>query len=131
MGNTSYYKMLTKAAKRKNKSEWEVYKNISTCIDDILEQEPDVDEKSMLKALIAYFEGKSSHSWFTAIMSIAYALIIGAVCLLPSLKMGTKSLTVVEVALIVCTIIVVLCAHFNLDFENKIVVCVLNDKLEK
>ena len=85
MKEPEHYRKLISAAKKGNKSELEIYNNVSKSIDEILNKETEQDKCLMLKALIAYTEGKSVHSWFMSIMPIAYALIIGATSLIPTI----------------------------------------------
>lgn len=83
----------------------------------------------MLKALIAYVEGKSVHSWFTAIIPISYALIIGAVSLMPDVKVA--DIIGIIIMFLFCAAALAIVAVFNLDFERKVVVCVLKDRLNE
>lgn len=126
-----YYKKLTKAAKKKGKSELKVYQDVSKCVDDILVKESETDKHLIIRALIAYVEGKSSYSWFTAIMPIAYALIIGVACLLPDIGVEKDDLRRLALKMLVFALLVVMVAIFNLDFEKKMILCVLNDKLDE
>ena len=83
----------------------------------------------MLKALIAYIEGKSVHSWFTAIIPISYALLIGAVSLTPNVD--PLDIIGIIMMLLFCAVVLAIVAVFNLDFERKVVVCVLKDRLNE
>ena len=129
MKELEYYRKLTSAAKKTNKRELEVYKSVSKSIDEILNRETEQDKCLVLKALIAYIEGKSVHSWFTAIIPISYALIIGAVSLIPNVK--AVDIIGIIIMFLFCAAVLAIVAFFNLDFERKVVVCVLNDKLNE
>lgn len=129
MKELEYYRKLTSAAKKGNKSELEIYINVSKSIDEILNKETEQDKCLVLKALIAYIEGKSVHSWFTAIIPISYALIIGAVSLIPNVK--AVDIIGIIIMFLFCAAVLAIVAFFNLDFERKVVVCVLNDKLNE
>nr|DAL69345.1 MAG TPA: hypothetical protein [Caudoviricetes sp.] len=129
MKELEYYRKLTSAAKKTNKSELEVYKSVSKSIDEILNRETEQDKCLVLKALIAYVEGKSVHSWFTAIIPISYALIIGAVSLMPDVKVA--DIIGIIIMFLFCAAALAIVAVFNLDFERKVVVCVLKDRLNE
>ena len=129
MKELEYYRKLTSAAKKTNKSELEVYKSVSKSIDEILNRETEQDKCLVLKALIAYVEGKSVHSWFTAIIPISYALIIGAVSLMPDVKVA--DIIGIIIMVLFCAAALAIVAVFNLDFERKVVVCVLKDRLNE
>ncbi|MGN1167581.1 MAG: hypothetical protein ACI4S2_14270 [Lachnospiraceae bacterium] len=130
MGKTKYYKQLIKTANKKNKSEMEVYNSVSSTIDEILKSELTTDKTIILRSLIAYFDGKSSNSWFTSIMQIAYALLIGSSTILASLSSVNEDYSCVVAFLLLITAFVVLTvACKNSDFERKMVLCVLNNKL--
>lgn len=126
-----YYKKLNDAAKRKNKNELEVYQCVSKKVDDILQEDSEQDKAILIKALIAYFEARLTYSWYTAIIPVAYALVICAVSLMPYLDIAVDDLRKMTVTLLVCTVVVIIVAYFNLDFEKKMVICVLNDKLQE
>lgn len=126
MKEPEHYRKLISAAKKGNKSELEIYINVSKSIDEILNKETEQDKCLVLKALIAYIEGKSVHSWFTAIIPISYALIIGVVSLIPNVKAVD-----IIIMFLFCAAVLAIVAFFNLDFERKVVVCVLNDKLNE
>ena len=129
MKEPEHYRKLISAAKKGNKSELEIYINVSKSIDEILNKETEQDKCLVLKALIAYIEGKSVHSWFTAIIPISYALIIGGVSLIPNVK--AVDITGIIIMFLFCAAVFAIVAFFNLDFERKVVVCVLNDKLNE
>ncbi len=129
MKELEYYRKLTSAAKKTNKRELEVYKSVSKSIDEILNRETEQDKCLVLKALIAYIEGKSVHSWFTAIIPISYALMIGAVSLTPNVD--PLDIIGIKMMLLFCAVVLAIVAVFNLDFERKVVVCVLKDRLNE
>lgn len=129
MKELEYYRKLTSAAKKTNKRELEVYKSVSKSIDEILNRETEQDKCLVLKALIAYIEGKSVHSWFTAIIPISYALLIGAVSLTPNVD--PLDIIGIIMMLLFCAVVLTIVAVFNLDFERKVVVCVLKDRLNE
>lgn len=129
MKEPEHYRKLISAAKKGNKSELEIYINVSKSIDEILNKETEQDKCLVLKALIAYIEGKSVHSWFTAIIPISYALIIGVVSLIPNVK--AVDIIGIIIMFLFCAAVLAIVAFFNLDFERKVVVCVLNDKLNE
>ena len=129
MKELEYYRKLTSAAKKTNKRELEVYKSVSKSIDEILNRETEQDKCLVLKALIAYIEGKSVHSWFTAIIPISYALLIGAVSLTPNVD--PLDIIGIIMMLLFCAVVLAIVAVFNLDFERKVVVCVLKDRLNE
>lgn len=132
MKEPEHYRKLISSTKKGNKSELEIYNNVSKSIDEILNKETEQDKCLVLKALIAYIEGKSVHSWFMSIMPIAYALIIGATSLIPTidaLKADTRAIIIL--LLLGCAFVVTILAVCGLDFERKVVVCVLNDKLKE
>ena len=131
MKEPEHYRKLISAAKKGNKSELEIYINVSKSIDEILNKETEQDNCLVLKALITYIEGKSVHSWFMSIMPIAYALIIGATSLIPTidaLKIVTRAIIII---LLCCATVVTIVAVCNFDFERKVVVRILNDKLNE
>lgn len=129
MKELEYYRKLTSAAKKTNKRELEVYKSVSKSIDEILNRETEQDKCLVLKALIAYIEGKSVHSWFTAIIPISYALLIGAVSLTPNVD--PLDIIGMIMMLLFCAVVLAIVAVFNLDFERKVIVCVLKDRLNE
>lgn len=129
MKELEYYRKLTSAAKKTNKRELEVYKSVSKSIDEILNRETEQDKCLVLKALIAYIEGKSVHSWFTAIIPISYALLIGAVSLTPNVD--PLDIIGIIMMLLFCAVVLAIVAVFNLDFERKVIVCVLKDRLNE
>lgn len=129
MKEPEYYRKLTSAAKKTNKRELEVYKSVSKSIDEILNRETEQDKCLVLKALIAYIEGKSVHSWFTAIIPISYALLIGAVSLTPNVD--PLDIIGIIMMLLFCAVVLAIVAVFNLDFERKVIVCVLKDRLNE
>lgn len=129
MGKTVYYDKLIKAANKKGKSELEVYESVNNCVNDILKDQE--DKCLMLRTLLAYVEGKTSNSWYVAMMAIAYTLIVGATSLMPSAGIDSEKMLIMVVALVVCAWVAAIVAWFNSDFEKKMVICVLNDKLEE
>ena len=129
MKELEYYRKLTSAAKKTNKRELEVYKSVSKSIDEILNRETEQDKCLVLKALIAYIEGKSVHSWFTAIIPLSYALLIGAVSLTPNVD--PLDIIGIIMMLLFCAVVLAIVAVFNLDFERKVIVCVLKDRLNE
>lgn len=132
MENTKYYRKLRRAAVRKNKSEVEVYRCVSDCVNSILKDAEEKDKIMLLKSLIAYFEGMSENAWCFTIVQIVYALIIGAVgIVVPLLKEDKIMVILLAGALYVPALIIGRFANNNPDFEKKMVICVLNDKLEE
>lgn len=125
-----YFKKLTNAANRKNKNELQVYKEVSECIDNILQEDEENDKCLILRALIAYFEGKSVYSWFISIISIAYTLIMGVITIICSMKaFSNEDLRGLAYGMLILAVIIVIVATCNFDFEKKFIICVLNDKL--
>lgn len=131
MKEPEHYRKLISSTKKGNKSELEIYNNVSKSIDEILNKETEQDKCLVLKALIAYIEGKSVHSWFMSIMPIAYALIIGATSLIPTIDALKADTRAIIILLLGCAFVVTILAVCGLDFERKVVVCVLNDKLKE
>ena len=126
-----YYDKLIMAADKKDKSEVEVYQKVSNCVNEILDSETTRDNYLVIKALIAYFEGKSSKSWFMSVISIAYALMIGGASLLSSTDIANRYLIMIVIVILACADLIIIVAVSGYDFEKKIVLCVLNDKLDE
>lgn len=131
MKEPEHYRKLISAAKKGNKSELEIYNNVSKSIDEILNKETEQDKCLMLKALIAYTEGKSVHSWFMSIIPIAYALIIGTTSLIPTIDALKTDIRAIIILLLCCATAVTIVAVCDFDFERKVVVCVLKDRLNE
>ena len=86
----------------------------------------------MLKSLIAYFEGRSENAWCFTIVQIVYALFIGAVGIVAPLLNEDRIMVILFAGVLyVSALIIGRFANNNPDFEKKMVICVLNDKLEE
>lgn len=121
MGKCKNYNNLVKAAKKWNKSEMEVYNSVSDTVNKILESNPSEDKTITLKSLIAYFEGKSSNSWFTSIMQIAYAVLIGASAIMVSLDLVNEYDAFMVALLLLIAALVILGRSWNISklIKNK------------
>lgn len=141
MKDTENYKKLINAADRKDKTELQVYQNIDNCIEEVLEAEAYGDKISLIKSLIAYSEARVTSSFYIGLSQITYALLIGAVAILPSLyECVTDSDRGYEVFFVLCLVVSVLVlaamfvwhgTKYDTDFKRTIIIKVLNDKLDE
>lgn len=123
-----YYDLI-KSANLKNKTECEVYDSVSQCIDNITKNMSVMEKRKELMTLIAYFEGKSSRTFYFSITSLVYAIVMGVIGLLPSVKVGAKDIRFLLILLLIAAFVGILWAFNSCDFERKFVLCVLNYKL--
>lgn len=136
MGKTVYYDKLIEAGRKKGKSELEVYQCVDNCVNDILEKELAQNKRTALKALLAYFEGETANERYIARMQISYALLIASGSILASVdseNVYVKLQVALQVAILflVVSMLIALIANYNHDFPKRMVICVLNDKLEE
>lgn len=129
MGDPEYYKKLVKAAKSKNKSELEIYRNISKNVDEILVNDLEQDKSLLLKSLITYFEGEAAVSLRISILQIAYAMVIGVISIAPGSSQLGKAI-MINSMVVVCIILMV-ASKYCKENNVKMVLCVLNDKLSE
>ena len=132
MLENQYYRKLEKAAKSKNKSELEIYRNISRNLDEILVYDLEQDKILLLKSLIMYVEGKRDNSWYIGIMQIVFAILM---CVFGILLNGnfitTFDIKSTSIVLVICSVIILMDRYNNPYASRKRVLCVLNDKLNE
>lgn len=136
MHDTADYKHLLKAANRKNNTEIKIYRNMMTCVDNIINQNTQYDALELLRSLRAYSESRIQNNWFTALAQITYALLIGGISILASYFIATQKtislyyIPLLTGGLLIAAFFVWHGISYDTDFKRTMIVQVLNDKID-